>query len=293
MTTYPATFICLRTWDYGDADRIVHAFSPEHGLIRLFVKGARKTASKLAGACDVLHVSEALIFKGASGQFQRLCQYDSVCRYDVLRSDLAALACALVAAELIQAVLVEHDHYSQRLYELLIQLLDALEKAVSACDFGNALPACVCALTHFQTRLLSVAGYEPQLDTCIVSQTPLDWQQPHYAFSVPLGGVVAPESMTQIPSHTGLVRISTQTLRFLHTPPPVSELFSTKRALQIENLPLTLEKSQRFLHYYWTQQLEKPLRAFEMLQSLLNDQLAMQTPPGLSVTRQAAVSGPV
>ena len=56
--------IILARVNYQEADRIITVLSRDDGKLRLMVKGARKSKSKLAGGVELLSISELGVIKG-------------------------------------------------------------------------------------------------------------------------------------------------------------------------------------------------------------------------------------
>ena len=73
----------LSTLDYGDSDRIVSLFSLEHGHIKAFARGARKSRKRFGAALEPFARIEAQIRikEGLSG----LQQADIIAIYPTIR----------------------------------------------------------------------------------------------------------------------------------------------------------------------------------------------------------------
>src|ERR1700747_2121837 len=56
--------IVLTRTNYGEADRIITVLTPDHGKLRLMVKGARRLKSKLAGGIELFSVSDLTFIPG-------------------------------------------------------------------------------------------------------------------------------------------------------------------------------------------------------------------------------------
>jgi DNA repair protein RecO (recombination protein O) len=144
----------LGTRDYGDSDRIVSLFTLEHGRIRAFARGARKSRKRFGAALEAfarIEIQVRLKEEGLCG----LTQADIHSIYPRIRNDLNGIAHALYACELVEAVSPE-GHPLPRLYRLLAAYLDRLEAATA--DAGER--------RFFEINLLNILGYRPSLETC-------------------------------------------------------------------------------------------------------------------------------
>jgi len=143
----------LSALDYGDSDRIVSLFSLEHGRVKAFARGARKSRKRFGPALEPfarIHV-QAHIKQGLSS----LQQADIISIYPAIRADLARIAHALYACELVDAITPE-GHPIPRLYRLLAAYLERLETET----------AVAADRRFFEINLLNILGYRPALETC-------------------------------------------------------------------------------------------------------------------------------
>lgn len=265
--TYTTEVICLRAYDFGEADRILHLYSPEHGRISAIVKGAKKPKSKLAGACEPLNISEVQLTKGKN--LDVLCQYQPRETFTGLRSDLLKLAYGQLFAELVNLIATEMDsHHIFRLLKQALTLLDSAEE-----------PEVTPIGLEFQLAMLAEAGFHPVLNRCIFTDGPLDPTAVYYCFSAQLGGVTTPAEKRKHLIQTGgegeqWVNISTTSLRVLNNPHhPDWEANA-------------LHKAQKFLQYYFRQVFEKPIHAYDLVFNLME----MALPETSLESREATTS---
>ena len=265
--TYTTEVICLRAYDFGEADQILHLYSPEHGKISAIVKGAKKPQSKLGGACQPLNISEVELSKGKS--LDRLCQYQPRETFTGVRSDLFKLAYGQLFAELVNRISVDTD--SEQVFQDLKQALTLLDGATES----EIVPIGI----EFQLAMLQGAGIHPVLNACVLTDAPLDPTAVYYCFCAQLGGVTTPAEKRKHLITTGgygeqWVNVSTTSLRVLNNPhQPGWELSA-------------LYKAQKFLQYYLKQVLEKPLRAYDLVFQLME----MAQPEILPAQREATTS---
>ena len=149
----------LSSLDYGDADRIVSLFTLEHGRIKVFARGARKSRKRFGAAleCFARIEAEARVKDGLSGI--QSAEIRNI--YPRIRSDLAGIAHALYACELVD-VMTPEGHPFPRLYRLLASYLDHLETAAAVTGDRR----------FFEINLLNILGYRPSLETCSCCDIP-------------------------------------------------------------------------------------------------------------------------
>lgn len=151
----------LSSLDYGDNDRIASLFSLEHGRIRVFARGARKSRKRFGPALEPFARIEAEV--RIKDGLSSIHQADVLSLYPGIRSDLARIALALYACELVDAITAEGQPYP-RLFRLLAACFDRLETATATDDDRR----------FFEINLLNILGYRPSLESCSRCDTPFD-----------------------------------------------------------------------------------------------------------------------
>ena len=151
----------LATLDYGDSDRIVSLFTLEHGRIKAFASRAKNSRKRFGAALETFARVEAhlVIKQGLSG----LRQADIYTVYPHIRADLAKIAHALYACELLDAMTPE-GYPLPRLFRLLAVYLERLETSVASGPDRR----------FFEINLLNILGYRPSLEACGCCGNPFD-----------------------------------------------------------------------------------------------------------------------
>jgi DNA repair protein RecO (recombination protein O) len=154
--------IVLRSFRYGEADRILHLLSPDRGRIAAISKGVRRTRSRLGGRLEPLSCVEAMLHQG-SGELMTITGADLIASHDDVRSVPRRLAVALVGTEAVLRLFPEAEP-NRRVFDGLARFLDVLgetDPANLAADAGRdplALAFCL--------KLIALAGWAPRLDAC-------------------------------------------------------------------------------------------------------------------------------
>ena len=139
--------------DYGDSDRIVTLFTLEHGRIKAFARRARNSRKRFGAALEPFARIDAQVrVKDGLSSIQ---QADIHSIYPLIRTDLAKIAHALYACELID-VLTPEGHALPRLYRLFAVYLEHLETE----------PALENDRRFFEINVLNILGYRPSLLNC-------------------------------------------------------------------------------------------------------------------------------
>jgi len=155
MQTYVDDAIVLHHLDYGEADRIVTFFTPRHGRLKGFARGARKSRRRFGPSLEPFAQIRLYWTLPRSGELVSLKEADLVDLRTGLRRDLVAVALAGYGCELLEGLLGDGQEHP-RAFALLQAFLDHLAAR-------GGVPA---ARLLFELRLLSEAGYGPHLLHC-------------------------------------------------------------------------------------------------------------------------------
>jgi DNA repair protein RecO (recombination protein O) len=243
--------ICLRAFDYREADRIATLYSPERGRFSAIGKGVKRQKSKLAGACETLNVSDIQMVEGKN--MGVITEYQMVESFIALRADLLKLSMGQLLAEIVDCLGTEHDHDSKAVFDLLVTGLHQLETAQS--------PQVAAVVTDIQMQLLSLAGYQPELSQCLNCGAAMAIGHTYYHLCVELGGLLCRDCVRLMPEQA-VIQVSTRTLAMMDRP------FEQEYPLQ------TRVKVQKFMHYYWAYKLERHMKGFPFVIHLLETEPA-------------------
>lgn len=150
--------IVLKAHALGDTSRIVAAYTRDHGLLRFVAKGARKTPQRFGFALEPLSRSKFVFYFKPDRDLHLLSQADTLDPFGSRLQDLARLAHAHAALELVDRVVWGEEPHPE-LYDLLRETLVSVTEAPA-----TALPAVTLA---FELQTASLMGYRPRLDACV------------------------------------------------------------------------------------------------------------------------------
>jgi DNA repair protein RecO (recombination protein O) len=148
--------IVLRSIRYGEADRILHLYTPEHGRLGAIARGARRARSRFGARLEpFLHIR--MVLHEGRGDLHTVTSVDTVAAHPALREHAATLDAAARACDAV-ARLFETSEPHPEVFRLLARELDLL-----SADAAHARPANGLA---FRLKLLLAAGIVPQLASC-------------------------------------------------------------------------------------------------------------------------------
>jgi DNA repair protein RecO (recombination protein O) len=154
--------VVLRSFRYGEADRVLHVYTEERGRVGVIAKGVRKTTSRFGGRLEPFSHVELVLHRGR-GELQTVTGASLVRSHDRVRSDPYRLQVGLVGLEAMARLFPEEER-NERAFLALTRFLDALDEAPSRVP---ARPPLDPVVLSFQLKLLWLSGYLPHLDGCV------------------------------------------------------------------------------------------------------------------------------
>src|SRR3954451_1148636 len=118
--------VVLRSMRYGEADRILHLYTPHRGRISAIAKGVRKTRSRFGGRLEPFFRLNLVLHEGRS-DLLTVTSAETVTAHGALRSDGPALDAAARACDAVGR-LFDTPEANPPVYNLLcnqLALLDA------------------------------------------------------------------------------------------------------------------------------------------------------------------------
>ena len=168
--------IVLRSIRYGEADRILHLYTPHYGRVGAIAKGARRSRSRFGARLEPFFHVRLVLHEGRS-ELHTVTSADTVAAHPALREQAATLDAAARACDAV-ARLFETSEPHPEVFQLLANQL-----ALMSSDPAQARPATGLA---FRLKLLLAAGIVPQLGSCASCGE----VEPLTGFSASAGGVV-------------------------------------------------------------------------------------------------------
>ena len=176
--------VVLRSFAFGEADRVLHVYSLASGRVGAVAKGVRRTKSRFGGRLEPFSHVELSIHRGR-GELGTVTGASLVRSHDAIRVDPYRLRVGLVGLEAMLRLYTEEER-NDRAFLALTRFLDALDVRAPQPDRRPALDPLVLS---FQLKLLWLAGYLPHLAGCAACGE----EKPLVGFWAQAGGGVCAE----------------------------------------------------------------------------------------------------
>jgi DNA repair protein RecO (recombination protein O) len=175
--------VILRSMRYGEADRILHVFTPGRGRIGAIAKGVRRARSRFGGRLEPFGRVDLVLHEGRSDLLTvtgaQILESHRHLREDGAALDAAARACDAVSR------LFDSGDTNPAVYHLLVHELGLLDRGADPAVAQDSAATLANQLA-FRLKLLLAAGIAPHLAGCASCG-----ESDHLtAFSGAAGGVV-------------------------------------------------------------------------------------------------------
>jgi DNA repair protein RecO (recombination protein O) len=179
--SYKTEAVVLRSFRFGEADRVLHLYTLDRGRVGALAKGVRKTKSRFGARLEPLSHVELMLHQG-SGELQTVTGVELVRSHHAAREQQYRLGIGLVGAEAMLRLFTEQES-NPRAFQALTRFLDLLDEVPPATTRPSLDPLAL----SFQLKLLWLSGYLPHLTGCAEcgSET-----QPLVGYSPKAGGAV-------------------------------------------------------------------------------------------------------
>lgn len=170
--------VVLRSMRYGEADRILHLYTPSRGKVGAIAKGVRRARSRFGGRLEPFFRLDLVLHEGRS-DLLTVTSAETVAGYPRLRDHGPAIDTAARACDAVNRLFDTTDPHPD-VFNLLCNELALLDAEPARAGHGNQLA--------FRLKLLLAAGLAPQLAGCASCG-----EREHLSgFSGAAGGVVCP-----------------------------------------------------------------------------------------------------
>jgi DNA repair protein RecO (recombination protein O) len=178
--------VVLSALRYSETSKIVRLATREYGVQSVIAKGALRPKSRFGAALQLLSEGQAQFVLKEHRELHLLTAFDLRRLHVGLAADLERYAVACALAEVVLRFAPPDPHPES--FDLLLGALEQLEHAP------------VSSLEALGYRLLwqmvSVLGFEPSLDACVIDGTPMPASGP-LPFSTREGGALCPVCAAQ------------------------------------------------------------------------------------------------
>src|SRR2546430_12729261 len=178
---YKTEAVVLRSFRFGEADRVLHLYTLARGRVGAVAKGIRKTKSRFGARLEPLSHVELMLHEG-SGELQTVTGVELLHSHHAVREQRYRLGVGLVGAEAMLRLFTEQEA-TPRACQARTRFLELLETLPP----HERRPSLDPLALSFQLKLLWLSGYLPHLTSCANCGAQ---DQPLIGYSAAAGGAV-------------------------------------------------------------------------------------------------------
>jgi DNA repair protein RecO (recombination protein O) len=159
--SYKTEAVVLRSFRFGEADRVLHVYTLDRGRVGAVAKGVRKTKSRFGARLEPLSHAELILHQGG-GELQTVTGAELIRSHRKTREEPYRLGVGLIGAEAMLRLFPEQEA-NERAFRALTRFLDLLDELEPGANGGGSVDPLVLS---FQLKLLWVSGYLPHVTSC-------------------------------------------------------------------------------------------------------------------------------
>ncbi|WP_339018746.1 DNA repair protein RecO [Corynebacterium simulans] len=169
--------LVIRSYDFGEADRVIVLLTRSHGLVRAVAKGVRRAKSRFGSRLQPFVNLDAQLYPGRN--LYTISQADTVDFFGAaIIGDYERYTAACAALESAERLAFADSDQDPFLYNALVATLERLQHDDP-----------LLTLDQFLLQAMAHAGWAPGLFDCAQCQKP----GPHHAFHPAVGGATCHE----------------------------------------------------------------------------------------------------
>lgn len=173
--SYRERAVVIRSYDFGEADRIIVFLTKNRGLIRGVAKGARRAKSRFGSRLQPFVELDVQLYAGRS--LESITGADTVQFFGTgIIENLERYSAASAVVEAAERLMQSTGYGEPELYTLVVDTLAELQTVVEP----------TLRLDAFLLQAMDLAGWAPSLFYCAQCQAP----GPHHVFHPAPGGAV-------------------------------------------------------------------------------------------------------
>lgn len=160
MATLSTPAVVLRATNYGESDRVVTLFGRDTGRVSALARGARKSQRRFPGGLGLCAVGVAWLRDRQGAELMTFERFDVSAAHGALGLDVARMAHAAYAAELVGKLCAPRQS-EPAVYDALTGFLELLDEEGASAE----------RLRVLELGLLGGLGFGPVVDGCAVCGT--------------------------------------------------------------------------------------------------------------------------
>jgi DNA repair protein RecO (recombination protein O) len=147
--------IVLRTWPFGESDKIVSFLTESHGKLTGIAKGAKRSRKRFVNSLEPFSLVNLRFQDRVHSNLAFIVASDLAFGFKHLLTSLEKISFAAYLVEITDGLIGEREE-NRLVFRHLKDGLTHLDERSTSLTF----------LTSFELKLLKLAGYQPVLDSC-------------------------------------------------------------------------------------------------------------------------------
>jgi DNA repair protein RecO (recombination protein O) len=248
MPAHKTEAIVIQSIDFGERDKLITFLTNKYGKLKGIAKGAKNSKKRFAGTLDIFSYVNLDFFEKENLGLARIESVSLIEPFSKINESIEKVTYGSYFVELVNEMVGEREE-NKAIFTLLLYFLRLLNREKVSEDYVRI----------FEVRLLTLLGYQPQLEKCLICETKLGSDTLNW-FSLKRGGVVCPKC------HRGVedIPISLGTSRILKA----ARSYPLSKIKRIRFTAQASKESRQILSNFVEYQLGKRLKSLQFLEQV-------------------------
>ena len=159
MSPYKEKSVILKSYNLGEADRIIKLYTQNRGMIDSIAKGARKIKSKFGGRLELFNFVDLEISEGRN--LDIIIQAELIKHFSSISSDFNKFLFCQLISEIILKTNLEEAENAPVIFKLVYACFNEIDLASSS-DIYSIKKTGI----FFISKFLKITGYSPLISVC-------------------------------------------------------------------------------------------------------------------------------
>lgn len=239
--------IVLRSYPYGEYDRIVRFFTREFGKLAGIAKGAKNSRRRFPGTLEPWCLSRLDFSQTVPERLAFLEHCEPMDYFSGIRADPVKNVYAACLGEMVEAFSPDRKRHET--------LFDTFRYFLVLVDRGNITAS---VLSCFQIRILALVGYAPALERCVSCRRSID-EGGNFFFVPEVGGIKCEPCLTG--RDRARIDLTMGTMKSLH----LAMSLPVEKLERIHLSPVSCREGKLLLEHFITHLLGKHLQTTKVL----------------------------
>lgn len=207
FTKYRTEAFIFNKKDFLETDRFFYVFSKDFGFLELLAKGERKINSKLRNCLEVFYLSNIEFVQGK--KYKTITGCEIINNFSFIKKSFQKLKISFKISQLLKDFL-KFEEEDKKIFDLIVSTFNKLNEK------NDDILKEEMIYQFFFWKFLSILGYKPEINNCLICQKKLTSEMKYFYFSEKEGGIICKKCFLKLKDKTKTMKVNKEILAILN-----------------------------------------------------------------------------